>query len=901
MQPTLPKPLNYAFPAFIPGRFRIPPDFQLWPDAFFPDLKSGSLPQTPPIPPTVATGDVITSGHENTVSTAINDLWINEQWLAANTITDPTTATGDIVVRGPSGIAALPAGANGTVLVADSTQTNGLKWVSSSVVAPVTSVFGRTGAVVLTSADLASTDAVRTSGMYANPPWITSLNWSVLTGVPATFPPSPHTHAASDIVSGVLATARLGTGTQDSTTFLRGDGLWAVPPTGGGGGGTPAGAAGDVQLNNGAGAFAASSLLHWDTTNSRLGVGTSTPPARLTVSLNAAALQPPTSDTVALVSNADGTATRLMLDCYGASAVLTFRTAGGTAAAPTAVASGQALGFVTGQGRGATMYGAGARVGMNFYSAEAWTDSAQGAYMSFYTTPAGSTTIAERMRIDPSGNVGIGTTSPGYKLDVSGQIRSTSAGGNFIYPADSGYEWWVGSYTDLVSFQVTHRQIAGPNSYIAPLTITTGGNVGVGTASPLATVHSTGSIFVSGLGSYPTNSGAGLLFYWNNSTGYVQSYDYVAAALKPLYLQGNPVVLIPPGSSGNVGIGTASPYTLLQLTSTSHTGAATITYHGTEAMMSVDVPGNAELATGWLGASPYTWWLQSRNGNALPLALNPAGGNVGIGTSSPQYPLTVISPANPGSVAGLAGLTVGSSSNYLMWLGFGNPGIGVNIGAIQVINGSPSTYGTLTLQPSGGNVGIGMTNPSGILHLNGGGGSNSYAYLALNCSGTLPAALGTGGAISWNYTNSGGEVDFFNLYTSAGQYFNFYQMTSASVATRVMQIAPGGVTIAGSVNITGQYQVNGVPLATGGITTQSFPGYALNTVYQNTTGKPKMVCVSAGVGMTVNTDASNPPGAVVLTVSAVAGGQALAVFWVLPGNFYKVNSSGALSNWTEWY
>lgn len=56
--------------------------------------------------------------------------------------------------------------------------------------------------------------------------------------------------------------------------------ITAAANGGGGGGGTPAGSTGEIQYNN-AGAFGASSNLFWDITDSELGVGTTTPTARI--------------------------------------------------------------------------------------------------------------------------------------------------------------------------------------------------------------------------------------------------------------------------------------------------------------------------------------------------------------------------------------------------------------------------------------------------------------------------------------------------------------------------------------------------------------------------------------------------------------------------------------------
>jgi hypothetical protein len=61
----------------------------------------------------------------------------------------------------------------------------------------------------------ASTTYVALSGSYNNPAWLTGLAWSKITGVPTSFTPSAHNHAASDITSGTISYARLPFGASD--------------------------------------------------------------------------------------------------------------------------------------------------------------------------------------------------------------------------------------------------------------------------------------------------------------------------------------------------------------------------------------------------------------------------------------------------------------------------------------------------------------------------------------------------------------------------------------------------------------------------------------------------------------------------------------------------------------
>ncbi len=126
----------------------------------------------------------------------------------------------------------------------------------------------------------------------------------------------------------------------------------------------------------------------------------------------------------------------LVIEGYGNVGVnFIGRRASGTLANPTAILIDSNLMTMQGRGYGASGFSGSSRVSMKFFSAESWTDTAQGTYISLATTPNGTVTNTERLRIDNTGNVGIGITAPAQRLSVAGVIQSTTGG--FMFPDGS--------------------------------------------------------------------------------------------------------------------------------------------------------------------------------------------------------------------------------------------------------------------------------------------------------------------------------------------------------------------------------------------------------------------------------------------------------------------------------
>jgi hypothetical protein len=204
------------------------------------------------------------------------------------------------------------------------------------------------------------------------------------------------------------------------------------------------------------------------------------------------------------------------------------------------------------------------------------TASAVSGAVAFQTRNAG--TMGERMRIDYTGNVGIGTAAPGYVNTILGStvslpltIQGTNVRGALeLSNTANGTNSVVG---DIWGFNGTSNQITGidfvadgaansgriqfntanAGTYSQVMVIKSSGNVGIGTTTPYYTLQADGVVAVSTT-DY-NNTSTGTAFYINpgptgNNTTKISSWTNGGTVAGNLVI--NP-------SGGNVGIGTTTP------------------------------------------------------------------------------------------------------------------------------------------------------------------------------------------------------------------------------------------------------------------------------------------------------------------------------------------------------
>jgi hypothetical protein len=508
--------------------------------------------------------------------------------------------------------------------------------------------------------------------------------------------------------------------------------------------------------------------------------------------------------------------------------------------------------------------------------------------------------------VKSTGNVGINTASPGYKLHVNGTLRSSNItiADYIIHDGDTNTYMGFPS-TDTISWNTNGSERMRINSL---------GNVGIGASSPSALLHigqsNTTSDALMRLGvAYNANRTSRGGITWHdaaNVTGKIYTeYDgtMVSMVFGSLYNSGyNSDPLMTIRGNGNVGIGTSSPVAkldiggasgeMIRLADSSTIGNPFISFFQTSTRRSyiqhVDSGDNLTLASEYGGIVLMT----GTSGTETEKMRITSSGEVGIGTSilgAPSYgstpQLTVASPT--GGVMDLRSSDTDIVANdrfgRLQFSGKDDNSVAYATAAIEAIAASTTGSGSggggvlkfMTATPgvpnsplermritSGGMVGIGTTEPSYPLDVNGTAMLRSALYMTAGGTSPVPnwyfQINGSGDLVvdeavttqNFIFSNSG-QVLIGTTVGGTPAYGSAPQFVTASATGGVIDIRSLNTNIVAN-SLLGRIQFTGKDDSTVGYTSAAIEAVSAGTTNSGFNGGGTLKFMTSSQGYSTN-------------------------------------------------
>jgi hypothetical protein len=475
------------------------------------------------------------------------------------------------------------------------------------------------------------------------------------------------------------------------------------------------------------------------------------------------------------------------------------------------------------------------------------------------------TNAIERLRIDSSGRVGIGTTSPGAALDVVGNIELGTKGASnntvfFDITSDT-------TYTDY-GFRIIRGGAANGNTQLINrgtgalelncvdggflgfstsnterVRIDSSGNVGIGTTTAITGVKlnvNTGincnGLNASGTGGFfnaankfgvDNNAGNTRMYSSGPDASTRGSYDFRTTDSVGTLDTSRMVI----DSSGSVGIGTTSPATLLDI---SVAGGMARIGGGSGNNLIQAYTGAVGIGM-WAGGNPrfYSTGGMIFSTNATVGTSAPTGyvdamtidssGNVGIGVTSPNTLLHVfggdLKVQKSSTTTDISELTFSNQFRTGRILSsYTNP---ASIAETYIAfhtnrTGEPNDTVGEAMRIAGGNVGIGTSSPAEKLHVNGNIALdtevlNTPKYIHFRANSTSAEY----GGIKWHNFQWNNTIRASITSGNDGAIFNGYLAFSTGIngldATEKMRIDGSGRLLVGTSSDSGGalLQVNG--------------------------------------------------------------------------------------------